>query len=186
MFFSIDEEYKDTELHLILCNGHIHHYLIDEHVNTLEKNLDFKDTKSLLLSESQSQNNSCLVIGHLKTTKSLEIYDAEDGRHISTNLAQSSDGKKPIAFTLLMGYSGYICPKKKINPMITAKMVIRRITLMNLIERDLFRISILDKDKIAVVILKDDSRYVLERVIVRDGDTFNMSLHRFLSIILYV
>ena len=28
---------------------------------------------------------------------------------------------------------------------------------------DLFRISILDKDKIAVVFLKDDSRYVLER-----------------------
>ncbi len=163
-FSQLDEEYKDTELYLILCNGHIHHFLNDEQIRTLKKNLDFNDTKSLLLSESPIAEQ--FLLGYWASenkSKSLEFYDAEDGRHVQTNLAQTSSWEKADSFYIIDGVFGLYMPKKDDKSKDDSEDSDLQEYSDEFDRKDLFRISILDKDRIAVVVLKDDHRYILER-----------------------
>ena len=146
-FDKLDEGYKSTELYNILCRGHINGYLTDEQIKTLKHNLDFEDTKSLLLSDTD------IAFGFL-----LGYWTAEDGKHTIEFYEQGdhiwAEYKLPFknvgdseGFYITDGMYGV---KTKKDGETTEEV-------------DIFRISILGPNKIAVVALKDNSRYVMTR-----------------------
>ena len=165
-FLKLDEDYKDTKMYLTLCQGHLYQFLTDEQVNELKHNLDFNDAKTLLLSRSSIAES--FLMGYWtndKKTKSFELYDEGDKRHVQTNLASSSSWDKAEGFYIIDGVFGLWMPKKEDKSddkqEIAESEIIERSDEYD--RKDLFRISMLDEDKIAVVILKDDSRYTLTR-----------------------
>lgn len=156
-FSNVDEEYKSTRLYNILCQGHIRHYLTEEQISELKQNLEFSDTKTLLLSDSAIAER--FLIGYWTTekkSKKLEFYIQGDDCYVQTDLATSSSWDNAEGFYIIDGVFGLYLPKKSTETNLEEKD-------SEYDRKDLFRISILDKDKIAVVILKDDSRYVMTR-----------------------
>lgn len=158
-----DGEYKDTELYIILCNAHLHHHLDNEQVKTLKRNIDFNDTKSVLLSDSSIAQQ--FLLGYWQTEnkqKSLEIYAESDSIWVHTNL-DNSNWDKAEGYYIIDGVFGLYMPKAENE----SKDDIENSDLLEDTDEfdrnDLFRITIIDADKISAVILKDDSRYVLER-----------------------
>lgn len=162
-FQKVGDEYKSTYLYKILCEGHIHHELSDEQVNELKQHLDFADTKSVLLSDSHIAET--FLLGYWTTenkSKRLEFYLQSDYCGVSTNLANSSKWDKADSFYIIDGVFGLYLPKDGVSH--DDEKALDLLDIDSEYDReDLFRISILSKDKIAVVVLDDDSRYVLER-----------------------
>ncbi|MBR4393436.1 MAG: zinc-ribbon domain-containing protein [Oscillospiraceae bacterium] len=159
-FSQLNEDYKDTHLYLTLCDGHIYEYLTDDELNELKQNLDFNDTKSLLVSDASIAGK--YLLGYWSTedgSKSLEVYEQGNARHFDTNGFGNWD-------------AGWIYIKDGVFGMYRLKAGIthddeENINVEEHLEdydtEDLFRISILEKDKIAVVLLKDNKRFVLTR-----------------------
>ncbi len=159
-FKKVGEDYKSTYLYSILCEGHIHHELSDEQIKELKQHLDFADTKNLLLSDTSIAEG--FLLGYWTTEddkKVFEIYLQGDYCGVRTNIAHSSKWDEAEGFYIKDGIFGLYLPKGEVespdgkNPLSSLKSD----------KEDLFRITILNKDKIAVVVLEDDTRYVLER-----------------------
>ncbi len=154
----INEDYKSTHLYLILCQGHIYDYLTDEQFDELTSNLDFNDTKSLLLTEPIAAQ---FLDGYWTNdggNKYIEFYQQGNYWNVHTNLDNSGTNWDNFeSFFISEGIFGLEFPINKekgtetINPNDEFE------------KKELFRITILGKDKIAVVILKDNSRYVLTK-----------------------
>ena len=112
------------------------------------------------------QQVALLVYGYWKTSSksyTLEFYFTEDACHVETNLAPSSSWDKAESFYIKDGVFGLYMPKKDDQSKDAGEDSDQLEDEDKYDRKDLFRISILEKNKIAVVILKDDSRHVLER-----------------------
>ncbi len=160
----IDEEYKDTELYMILCDAHIHHYLSNEQVKTLKKHLEFNDTKDVLLSDSIIAER--FLLGYWQTDNKqmmLELYEDGDSYHVQTNLVRSSSWDKAESYYIIDGVFGLYLPASGNTSTEETDNIELGESSDEFEKEDLFRINIIDADRISVVILKDDSRYVLER-----------------------
>ena len=164
-FNKVGEDYKSTHIYNILCEGHIRHDLSDEQINELKLNLDFADTKSLLLSHSPIAERFLLGYWTTENDKTIfEVYLQGDYCGVSTNIAHSSKWDKADSFYIKDGVFGLYIPKDGDSSREDDDP-------LGLItdadddydKEDLFRISILGKNKIAIVVLKDNERFILER-----------------------
>ena len=154
-FLKVSEDYKNTELYLILCAGHTRKNLTSEQVSVLKNNLDFCDAKSLFLSEPLARK---FLVGYWSDEngkKFLEFYEQEDSWGVSTNLGTSNtDWDKAEYFYVEDSIFGLAFPKKSEDEASNHQ---------EYENEDLFRITILNWDKISLVVLKDNSRYTLIR-----------------------
>ncbi len=151
MFATLDDDYKSTHLYKILCNGHIHHHLPDEDIRELKNNLDFADTKSLLLSDTWLAVS--FLDGYWRSENkkyNLEVYDQGDYTHVSTNLPYKQVKNEGEGFYIEDGVYGHYLKNKDEASANEGK-------------HDMYRFSILGADKIAVVCLKDDTRIIMIR-----------------------
>ena len=154
-FLKVGEDYKNTELYRILCEGHIRKNLTNEQVSVLKRNLDFCDAKSLFLSEPLARKFLTGFWSDETGIKSLEFYEQEDSWGVSTNLDNSNaKWDKAEYFYVEDGMFGLAFPIEDKDE--TAK-------IKEYENKDLFRITILDWNKISVVVLNDNSRYTLTR-----------------------
>ena len=154
-FLKVGEDYKNTELYLILCEGHIRKKLTNEQVSVLKRNLDFCDAKSLFLSEPLARK---FLVGYWSDEngkKYLEYYEQEASWGVSTNLDNSNTNwDKAEGFYVKDGIFGLAFPKASNDGDSKPK---------EYENKDLFRITILDWNKISLVVLKDNSRITLTR-----------------------
>ena len=154
-FLKVGEEYKNTELYLILCEGHIRNSLTDEQISTLKCNMDFCDTKSLFLSEPLAAKFLNGYWTNDSGTKYLEFFEQGASWNVSTNLDNSNTKwDNAEGFYVKEGMFGLEFPIENNNDASKLK---------EYENKDLFRISILDWNKISLVVLKDNSRYTLTR-----------------------
>ena len=163
-FSKLEDDYKDTGLYRALCQAHLYHFLTDDQLNELKRNLDFNDAKNVLVSDTHIAEK--FLDGYWKTSSksyTLEFYFTEDACHVETNLAPSSSWDKAESFYIKDGVFGLYMPKKEDQAKDAGEDSDQLEDEDKYDRKDLFRISILEKNKIAVVILKDDSRHVLER-----------------------
>lgn len=150
-FEKVDESYEDAKLYKILSRAHTSHYLTEQQVIELKNNLDFLDTKEVLLS------NTDIAFPFLKGywNSKDEIYYFEfyeQGNYLWTeyNLPHSNYNEDDSeGFYITNGVYGVKVSKNGDNDALE--------------EMDLFRITILGADKIAVVCLKDNTRVVMTR-----------------------
>lgn len=149
-FLRLSDNYQNTHLYLILCDGHIYNYLMDDQIEELKNNLDFNDTKSLLLSDASIAGN--FLMGYWSSddgSKNMEVYLQGDTRHYDTNFGNWDKGNvfiKDGVFGIYQLKETMTNDEESIYDM-----------------EDLFRISILDKDRISIVLLKENERFVLNR-----------------------
>lgn len=176
-FLKVNEDYKNTHLYLILCQGHIYDYLTDEQFDELTNNLDFNDTKSLFLTEPIAAQFLDGYWTNDDGNKYLEFYKQGEYWNVHTNLDNSdTNWDNADSFYLSEGIFGLEFPIKKekgkegvfgLHSPKEGEDEEQGIETINpndeFEKKELFRITILGKDKIAVVILKDNSRYVLTR-----------------------
>ena len=150
-FNKIDGDFKSKDLYIILCQGHVNEYLLDEQIKTLKKNLEFEDTKSLLLSNTEIAFN--FLKGYWTSEDGLryfEFYEQGDYSWIQYNLPFDDHGDGD--FYIIDGMIGVESEKSEdSDDSIDAE------------KNDMFRVTILGADKIAIVALKDESRYVMTR-----------------------
>ena len=159
-FSSLGEDYKDTHLYLILCEGHLYYYLTDDEINELKNNLDFNDTKNLLVSDTYIAGQ--FLAGYWSTedgSKSIEVYEQGDSCYYETY--GFGDWKADWIY-IEDGVFGIYKLKKGITHDDEEDFNIQE-HLDDYDKVDLFRIFILGKNKIALVILKDNKRFVLTR-----------------------
>ena len=138
-FLKVGEDYKNTELYLILCEGHIRKKLTNEQVSVLKRNLDFCDAKSLFLSEPLARK---FLVGY---------WSDENGKKYDNS---NTNWDKAEGFYVKDGIFGLEFPKASNDGDSKPK---------EYENKDLFRITILDWNKISLVVLKDNSRITLTR-----------------------
>ena len=149
IFDGIDYGYEARDIYEILCQGHLNEYLSPAQVETLKANLDFQDAKELLLSCDSIGADFLNGYWSSEDKYSLECYNEGDKVFFQWNIPSPQyDKEKALSWYIQNGMFGVIIDNDS-DP--TKDHV------------ELFRISIINADSIAISSVKGDRRIVLKR-----------------------
>ena len=142
-FEKAGSSFPNIEVYKILCEGHLYKYLSESEVSTLCKNVDFLDTKDLLLSNDEI---ALLFLDGYWNSKDekyyFEVYSDKENTHSMYNLPAEQPEDSEY-FTI---YDGVYYLHSTSNG-----------------DVEIFRFTILSKDRIMVFCYKDSSRIELSR-----------------------
>ena len=142
-FENAGDSFPDIEKYTILCKGHLYKYLSESEIKTLCNNIDFLDTKVVLLS---TDDIAIIFLDGYWSSKDdnyyFEIYSDKENYHSQYNLPADQPEDADYFYIKDGVYYLHTTTDKDI---------------------EIFRITILSKDRIMMYCFKDSSRVELSR-----------------------